>query len=159
MATDILDLVIFRHGEAEGFVTSDDQRQLTENGRKVTLQQSKALLETGFIPDVIIHSPFVRTNQTASICHSVFSEADIKSDTLLLHGANPEQVPMTWNNESSVLLVSHMPLVGRLIQYLCPQSNIYGLPVAGFVRMSLDKNRLQGVISHDGTSYERNSYK
>ena len=56
-----------------------------------------------------------------------------------------------WHGKQSILLVSHMPLVGRLCQYLCPQAAIYGLNVAGFVRLALNSDTLNSELVFDGS--------
>jgi len=146
----LLDLVILRHGEAEPLIQSDELRNLTERGGMVVSQQAKKLQAMDFQPEHIVHSPFARTTQTAQICHKQFFNADIRSDSALLQSAEPSLVPLVWHGSESVLLVSHMPLVGRLIQYLCPNTEIYGLPVAGFVRLNVTQQDLHAVLQYDG---------
>ncbi|NNJ73352.1 MAG: phosphohistidine phosphatase SixA [Enterobacterales bacterium] len=150
MATVWLDLVIFRHGEAESFVRRDDERELTNYGRSRVAEQATLLAESGFKPTELVHSPYVRTTQTADICQTILQASTMRSDNCLLHSAHPEQVPLLWGESTSLLLVSHMPLVGRLIQYLCPESEIHGLPVAGFVRLKTDMLSLKSELIYDG---------
>ena len=150
MSQTLLDLVIFRHGEAQPFVVRDEERALTNYGQSRAREQAQLLAELGFKPDEIIHSPFVRTTQTADICQEVLQAPLIRSDNCLLHGGYPEQVPLVFSPAKSILLVSHMPLVGRLVQYLCPRSEVYGLPVAGFVRLSTNLETLESELIYDG---------
>lgn len=145
-----IDIVILRHGEAEPFEMRDEQRALTDYGRSRARQQAELLSDSGFVPTEIVHSPYVRTTQTAEICQTVFQAPEMRSDHGLLHSAHPEQVPFILEGATTILLVSHMPLVGRLIQYLCPRSEIYGLPVAGFVRLKTDLSSLTSELIYDG---------
>ena len=150
MSQTLLDLVIFRHGEAQPFVVRDEERALTTYGQSRVRKQANLLVDIGFKPDEIVHSPFVRTTQTADICQEVLRAPSIRSDNCLLHGGYPEKVPLIFAPAKSLLLVSHMPLVGRLVQYLCPRSEVYGLPVAGFVRLSINLDTLESELIYDG---------
>jgi phosphohistidine phosphatase len=151
MTTERLDLVIMRHGEAEPFAASDAERPLTGPGRLVVENQARLLESGDFSPEQIIHSPFLRTTQTAEIMGSIFSSAMLSADTALLDSSDPAQVPYIWQGVESILLVSHMPLVGRLTHYLCPQSDIRGLSVAGFVRLEVNKSSLDARLVCDAS--------
>lgn len=153
MSQPLLDLVIMRHGEAESIASSDERRSLTESGRLMIARQARILKEQGFEPTEIVHSPYLRTDQTAAICHSRFPSATCRSDAALLHSAEPDRIPFMWSETPSMLLVSHMPLVGRLIQYLCPESGIYGLPVGGYVRIAVNMTDLSSTLIFDGSGH------
>ncbi len=58
---------ILRHGEAEPQARSDDQRNLTEHGRKQVLRSAAQLI--GQPLDAIVASPYVRAQQTAALVH------------------------------------------------------------------------------------------
>ena len=98
MAENWLDLVIIRHGEAEPFVVRDAERALTDYGHQRVAEQAQLLADSGFKPAEIIHSPYVRTTQTAEICQTHLNAPVIRTDNALLHGAYPEQVPLLWQN-------------------------------------------------------------
>ena len=151
MASRSVDLVILRHGEAEPYAGSDAQRELTEAGRLETEQQVQVLSELGFAPDEIIHSPFTRTCQTADICHAMFPNAQMKSHSGLMHSADVNQIPYLLNQQGSVLFVSHMPLVARIVNFFCPETSVYGFGVSGFARMTIDLSDYSGTITHDAT--------
>lgn len=151
MASRSLDLVILRHGEAEPYAGSDAQRELTLRGKSETRTQAEKLLAIDFEPEEIIHSPFTRTCQTADICHEVFPAAAIKSHSGLMHSADVNQIPYLLNQQKSVLMVSHMPLVARIVNFLCPSTDIYGFSVSGFVRITVSLDDYTGTVMHDAT--------
>ena len=152
-----VDLVILRHGEAEPYINSDAERALTDRGREETSAQIAILAEQGFLPEEIIHSPFIRTTQTARICHDFFPDAKLRAHSGLMHSAQPEMVPSIWGECNSVLLASHMPLVARLLLYLCPTANVYGFNVSGFARVEVHRETLESVITLDATGGYRGS--
>ena len=151
MVRPLTDIVILRHGEAEDYAGSDAQRQLTAKGITDTNLQMQRLVEQGFKPDVIMHSPFVRTTQTAEICQQHFPDATLSAKSGLMHSAQPEQVPMLWQNYDSILLVSHMPLVARLLLYLIPSSDIFGFAVSGYVHIEVNSETLDSEMIHDSS--------
>ncbi len=152
MVNPSVDLVILRHGEAEPYLGSDAERELTSRGQTETKEQMALLHSQGFRPQEIIHSPFVRTSQTAAICQQVFPEAVLRAHSGLLHSAEPNMVPLLLGDADAVLLVSHMPLVARLLQYLCPGETIYGFNVSGYARMNVTLASLTGTLVHDATA-------
>jgi phosphohistidine phosphatase len=78
-------------------------------------------------------SPLVRAQQTAEIALSYFPGLKIQTTDLLVPEANP-QVLMNWldklnaqfiGTDRSLLLVSHQPLVGALVNLLCGKPGDY----------------------------------
>ncbi len=65
---------LVRHGEAEAFddSRSDEQRALTRNGVDTVRRMSEWLANRSAKPDGILHSPLVRTTQTAEIWGQAF---------------------------------------------------------------------------------------
>ena len=77
-------LILMRHGEAaaSGNQGGDRERHLTESGKRVVDGVGKRLQKSGWVPDQIISSASVRTQETVRIIqssmglelHPVFSE-------------------------------------------------------------------------------------
>ncbi len=112
-------LFILRHGEAESYASSDAQRNLTELGR----QQTQAVLNTSFsdLKQVtkIIASPYVRAQQTAQLAAellglSVETVATITPDNGYLEAL----LALEHYTSETLLMVSHQPLVGALVDRL-----------------------------------------
>lgn len=126
-------LFILRHGDAEVYASSDDQRQLTTRGRhNVTETVKKYTKELSTVNNILV-SPYVRTQQTADIVVSSLSSENTTQATELsvstVDFITPNIAPQTVINtlfsrqeqvpDNHVLLVSHQPLVGYLIDLFC----------------------------------------
>ena len=121
---------LLRHGHAEPQVTTDDVRQLTDKGRAETRQVLQTSQREIQHLDAIYASPLVRAQQTAEIAATFFPGLHIHTTATLVPEASPLQV-YEWLaslKHASILLVSHQPLVGILVNQLC------GSP-AGFYSM------------------------
>ena len=122
-------ITILRHGEAEPLSDSDANRELTDNG----FQGSRSAANTlaGFLSvdhhlDAIFHSPFKRTQQTAWVLLQNLSRSGNRLDVpclpsdLLLENVTPKLL-INWldrKDMNHVVLVSHQPLVSRLVAWL-----------------------------------------
>lgn len=112
-------LYLMRHGKAQANTGDDSQRRLTAEGRATAGRVAARLLEARIRPDRIEHSGLVRARETA----------EIMSDTL---GGTPELVAglqpssevvaaarrLITRSERSVLVVGHLPFMGRLASHL-----------------------------------------
>lgn len=117
----ILDLFIFRHGEAgKSTATSrnDSKRPLTISGKKELEEIAKALAKLGITFDYIFSSPLTRAQQTASI---ILKEIKCKKnenlDELSPEGSRLELYKKLsfLKSDSSVLLVGHEPYLSQLV--------------------------------------------
>ncbi|ACE83990.1 phosphohistidine phosphatase SixA [Cellvibrio japonicus] len=115
-------LYILRHGQAEAQVTTDEARNLTDKGRadvKRVLEQRHSMI--GKL-DAIWASSLVRAQQTAAIASGYFPGVGIQTTDMLVPEAEPAAL-YEWliqqGDTSSLLLVSHQPLVGRVVNQLC----------------------------------------
>lgn len=127
-------IFILRHGQAEAQVTTDDARQLTDKGRSDTARVVSARNVEMTPLAQIWASPLVRAQQTAAIAASYFPQLSIQTTELLVPEANLQAL-MDWldelnarqliNSNQSILLVSHQPLVGSLVNKLCSKPNDY----------------------------------
>ena len=113
-------LFLLRHGEAGFDAISDEQRSLTDNGRlrvQQMLKEQQSLLEG---VERIIHSPYLRTCQTANLVREVKPV-----ETLLLPLLTPETPPqqvvdwLTEQADETLVVVTHQPLIGNLVSLLC----------------------------------------
>mgnify|MGYP001614217050 FL=1 len=134
-----------RHGHAlsprEAGVLSDSERPLSPLGEKEALETSLHLNASGFVPDFIISSPFLRAGRTAAIAAGIFPSAPLKTDPALSDGqlqALLELILRLSTGESSALLVGHQPLIGAGAGFLLGMNN-FDLPPAGFVRIKSAK--------------------
>lgn len=113
-------IFILRHGQAEAYQADDASRRLTEKGRMDTdliLKQQITHLQS---VESIWASPLVRAQQTAAIA-ALMLDKQIETRDHLEPEADCQQllVQLQNTNQQSLLLVSHLPLVGILANRLC----------------------------------------
>lgn len=127
-------IFILRHGQAEAQVTTDEVRQLTDKGCSDTDRVVRSRVSAMASLTQIWASPLVRAQQTAVIAARYFPDLIIQTTELLVPEANPQAL-IDWLDEinsqqliksnQSILLVSHQPLVGSVVNKLCSKPNDY----------------------------------
>lgn len=123
-----MQVLIMRHGEASFHAESDAARNLTNRGREQTAQMAVWLRAKVSRIDRVLVSPYIRAQQTLDVFKAEFplpatSDIDVLSE--LTPGGDPEQtieylIALAEDGVDSVLIVSHLPLVGYLVADLCP---------------------------------------
>ena len=114
-------LWIMRHGEAEPLKGDNDrQRGLTSRGQHQAQASAEWLRAQGVAGLSVIVSPYQRAQETAAIVADVIPAARIESLALLEPSGDPRKVTawLASREETELLLVSHMPLVGQLVSWL-----------------------------------------
>lgn len=144
-------LTLLRHGEA-GWAASDRQRALTARGNDdigfaCTRFHAACGARELAMPDLILHSPWLRTAQTAGIVASAFSHARVRAEQALQPGGREPAVDALVNAVSQpgsdcpdhLLLVSHQPLVSRLVdRYLGQAGQVPPLSPGGLATLELE---------------------
>lgn len=117
-------LFIMRHGEASFDAASDELRSLTEKGR-VALQAYESVFSQLPITAVFC-SPYRRTQQTLS-CLPVANKPSLVA--WLTPDVRPQsaieslyQAASSFDDDAVILLVTHQPLVSKMIELLSGQS-------------------------------------
>ena len=130
-------LYILRHGEAEAFASSDRLRQLTVDGRRQVRKLAQLTSNKIVRFDAVIVSPYIRAQQTAEIFLDCFDAPSCAENSdLITPDSNPQVVIdlLAKRVLESILLVSHQPLVGRLLELLVDgnrdngRSNLTAIP-------------------------------
>nr|WP_282449963.1 phosphohistidine phosphatase SixA [Microbulbifer sp. CAU 1566] len=134
-------LFVLRHGHAEPFSKSDETRALTEGGRAEVAAVCKERASELAQVKTIWASPFVRTRQTAKIVAEAFGlEVEIQevltSDTPLAELL--DALGEVEEKSFPLLLVSHQPLVGELVNGLCGTGNEHPMGTASLACLSSD---------------------
>ncbi|MGI9285017.1 MAG: phosphohistidine phosphatase SixA [Pseudomonadales bacterium] len=122
-------LIIVRHGEAEAFAgaASDAARQLTATGRSDVERLGEWLAGCSFEIQRIAASPYVRAEQTAALLASKLGHTDLVA---IESGLQPDESPgavierLAVKSFDTVVLVSHQPLVGRLLNLLVDRNTL-----------------------------------
>jgi len=116
-----MELFIVRHGIAEEREETagrtDEERALTEEGRRRTRTIARALKKIGCQPERVGTSPLVRADETARIIAKVICpEATVEACDFLKPGGDAREA-VRWLRtleEQSVMIVGHMPDVAEL---------------------------------------------
>lgn len=116
-----MNLFVLRHGQAQARAESDMQRQLTDKGRTQVARMVDRCLEDLDQVTLIWASPYVRAQQTAEIVAERLEDVQINTTELLLPEASEEALiaQLALFDGDALLLVSHQPLVGQLVDRLC----------------------------------------
>ncbi len=115
-------LYILRHGEAENSAPTDSERPLTDSGRRATAQVVERRKDSMQNLNAVFASPKLRALQTADIAHRLLPSAPKPAVTDLVKPsasiASLGELLQPFANDARILLVSHQPFVGSLIDYL-----------------------------------------
>ncbi len=143
-------VTIWRHGEA-GSAASDRQRPLTDSGTDDVAfgchRCHDICTEHGLpAPGVVLHSSWLRTTQTADIIASAFTHATMAPSQALIPGSDPGLVERVLSGFTAgdaepdhVVLVSHQPLVSRLVDHLLgDRGRVPALTPGGFATLRLE---------------------
>jgi len=142
-----------RHGLAEEHFESDFSRPLSKVGEfqvksvaKQLLNDSSDLSADFNLPTDMLVSPFSRTQATAKIVHNILEITNpFETEEMLVHFADHKILGdyLLASPHQNLIIVSHMPIVARLCQYLSPNCGINGFQTAQLVRMDFDTSGSQ----------------
>ncbi|AEH32676.1 phosphohistidine phosphatase SixA [Vibrio anguillarum] len=144
-------IFIMRHGEAEHYAASDAQRALTERGLRESVAVARACEKQDLRHvDKVLVSPYLRAQQTWAAIASYFNADDVVTcDDITPYGkaevvfeyvsalADVEQI-------ESVLLVSHLPLVGYLAAEFVTDLVPPMFPTSGLIGIEYDRELCKG---------------
>lgn len=118
-------VMLMRHGEAEGFSMSgtDAGRRLTPHGhaqaKTMATYANAAWRGHGLVPDMVLHSPFVRATQTAEHVAGALGAPRVVERGITPGGDAADMAEFLWNLPGgSLAVVSHMPFLPALVHAL-----------------------------------------
>ena len=139
------ELLLLRHAEAEVTARTDKARELTEKGREQDRRVGRFCEEHKIQPDVILTSPYVRTDQTARIVATRL-KAELITVNFLAAGQPPglalDELP-AYARFRSVMLVGHEPFMSHLTAILLGVVGSEALHVRKATLIGLDVANLQ----------------
>lgn len=111
-------LYLLRHGEALS-AAEDPEKGLSEIGKKQVIKVAKCMKALDLQIDQIYHSTKKRAQMTAELFATVFGKLPLAAQ----EGLGPDDDPYPWisrlqQEESSILLVSHLPFLIMLAEAL-----------------------------------------
>ena len=147
-------IVLMRHGEAHHYAASDAERALTERGRNESLAVARVCAEQQDLHqfDKVLVSPYLRAQQTwqtishyfsaeqVEVCEDItpYGQADSVYDYLVAL-IESEQL-------ESILLVSHLPLVGYLCSEFVANMPAPMFPTSGVMCIEYTPHASQGEV-------------
>ncbi|WP_418139137.1 phosphohistidine phosphatase SixA [Oceanimonas smirnovii] len=140
-----MNIFVMRHGQAVSQASTDALRPLTEHGEEEVCHMAQWLAQQVASFDRVLVSPYVRSRQTwqqvsrfipgtrIDFCDELIPNADADiTASLILAYADVEQ-------SQNLLVISHMPLVGFLVESLCPATMAPIFVTSGVAKITLEK--------------------
>ena len=142
-----MQLYFLRHGEADwpDWQKSDDERPLTDFGKKEMRDVAKFLARLKVRPDLIVTSPLPRAAQTAEIAAD-YLKAKLRKDELLAPGFGMSELRTIFKRHRSkaLMLVGHEPDFTNVISGLRGAS--LKLSKAGVALLDVDPESEEGKL-------------
>lgn len=146
-------IVIMRHGEAETFANSDAERALTSFGRSASRDVAQRCRQQGMSQfDKVLVSPYLRAQQTWQELEDIFDAKDVvECEDITPYGdsatvADYLQALIELEKPESILLVSHLPLVGYLTADLVVDIVPPMFPTSGMICIDYDVQNQRGEV-------------
>jgi phosphohistidine phosphatase len=140
-------LCFLRHGEADwpDWTRPDDERPLTDFGKKEMRQVAKFLGRLKVRPDLIVTSPLPRASQTAKIA-AAYLKTKLREDELLTPGFGMGELRTVLKRHRSkvLMLVGHEPDFTSVISELTGGS--LKLSKAGVALLDVDPASEEGKL-------------
>ncbi len=133
-------LYVMRHGAAEAQAASDAERRLTGHGAAEvrTVAMAAAARLAGL--QTLLSSPYQRARQTAAeLMRTLGFAGELVIEPGLAPGGEPQGVGafVARCGADELLLVSHQPLVGELLRWLCDDETLAPMGTAHLVALEL----------------------
>ena len=142
-----MQLYFLRHGEADwpNWTKPDDERPLTEFGKKEVLQVAKFLDRLKVRPDLVVTSPLPRASQTAKIAAEQL-KTKLRQDESLEPGFGMSELRTMFKRHPSkvLMLVGHEPDFTSVISELTGAS--LKLSKAGVALLDIDHESEEGKL-------------
>ncbi|TQV76557.1 phosphohistidine phosphatase SixA [Aliikangiella marina] len=135
-------LWIMRHGLAESQFETDFNRALSPVGEQQAASVARQILnDSAPLPQRMLVSPFRRTQETAQIVHPILAiDNPFETEDLLVHYGDHRILGdfLLALPDERIMIVSHMPIVASLCQYLSPGCNIVGFQTAQVAKLNFE---------------------
>jgi phosphohistidine phosphatase len=142
-----MQLYFLRHGEADwpGWTKPDDERPLTDFGKKEVRQVAKFLNRLKVRPDLIVSSPLPRALQTAEVAAEQL-KTKLRQDEALEPGFGISELKTVLKRHPSkvLMLVGHEPDFSSVISALTGAS--VKLSKAGVALVDIDQEAQEGRL-------------
>lgn len=152
-------ITLFRHSKAENprADLSDLHRQLTSRGRLNAGEMGQFIGDQGMLPDLVIVSPAMRTQQTYELASAHWPDVSVvtadsiyeaSATSLLLaieqHGADHRNVMLIGHNPGLVVLLNN------LVAEDIPGQNMSYFPTSCVADIGFDADRIRDIEPEQG---------
>lgn len=147
-----MQVFIMRHGDAALDAASDSARPLTARGCDESRQMANWLQSQEVNIERVLVSPYLRAEQTLKIVKEVlaFPEEEEVLPELTPGGdiglVSAYLQALADSGVATVLLISHLPLVGYLVAELCPAETAPMFTTSAIACVTLDAQSEQGGV-------------
>jgi phosphohistidine phosphatase len=143
-------LILIRHGDAgsrdENKWPDDTERPLTKQGDRQTAKMAKRMRRRGYIPTVLLSSPWVRAWQTAEVVAQEFEDEGLMPEPCEPLATMPRverfaEVIGAPGAKAKIALVGHEPWLGELASRLLTSSTSrlqIDFPKSGVIGIELE---------------------
>ncbi len=132
-------LYLMRHSIAESTSTTDFERRLTAQGIEKAKNVGKKLSESGFSPGVIVHSPLIRSQQTALVFREFFPGTPLVELKEVV-SANASLLRILGGaGWSAPLIVGHNPSISMLATALSGRESPLSFHTCSFAAFEVDR--------------------
>ena len=146
-------ILIMRHGEAEHYAATDAERALTDKGRRDSVKAAQLCVNKGYTQlELVLVSPYLRAQQTWQAIASHFDAKQVKvCDDITPYGdarrvGDYIAAVAEVEKPKSILMVSHLPLVGYLTSEFVPDVAPPMFPTSGIACIDYDTNNHHGEL-------------
>lgn len=145
-------VLIMRHGEASALSINDADRSLTPLGQQQTRMVAAWLYSRITLIDHVIVSPYKRAQQTlVAVQQNIKTLGRTETSSMITPSANPTLITrylyeLCQKGIRSVLLISHLPLVGYLVNELCPDIKPLMFPTSSIACIDIDPLTYHGTF-------------
>lgn len=146
-----MNIFIMRHGQAAPEALNDESRPLTTDGKAEVRLMAQWLAPQVPQFERALVSPYLRAQQSWHQLSEILSAqqvdtcAEFTPDADVALAASLLLAYKDVGEGGNILLVSHMPLVGYLVESLCPGIAPPSFPTAGLARLSFTEGEV-GVL-------------
>jgi len=142
---------IMRHGLAENQFDSDFNRALSATGAKQAQSVAQQIMADGLMPTRLIASPYRRTQETAQVVRDTLGlDLPIESDEQFVHFADHRVAAsyLAALDDPAVMVISHMPIVAKMSQYLDASLTLSGFQTAQALRFDKTAGQLRATKNY-----------
>ena len=147
-------LLLIRHADAgdrdSNLWPDDTERPITKRGRRQTTRMAKRLRRRGYVPTLLLTSPWTRAWQTAELIAQEFEDEALNATRCEALATMPRLEPIADSigvpgDQAIVALVGHEPWIGELGSRLLtsgPSRLQFDFPKSGV--LAVDLKRVEG---------------